>query len=420
MFNSVVVEVVIGLVFVFSLLAVLVTYTNSIITTALNLRAEHLKNGIIALITDEDLQARLLTHPLVNIIDMDPNQITSQSATDAVLEGPQTDVSYIPPETFVEALIGILLEQADRVLYKTLEAAINTMETSMEKLQLRGLFDDLRHAFSEETLRSIYGVVQNVSDDATRARLHAGLQEVEAVVSALRFQDGGLVPLLRAIEDIGDEKLKGALRTLVSSAENLEDAERKLTNWFNDGMGRATEAFKKVLQRYSLVVALTLTVFFNVDTIYLSRALWQNDALRAEVAAAATAYETGVVQGAIQATDPEAIGPDASTEALLESLDQQVSEAQATTQTLLDLQLPIGWQFTEVTDEMVRVSQVQGLSDPYNNGRNLWNFVPGNSDQWFWLWIQKLAGIAVTTIAAAQGAPFWFDLLRRLTTRRSS
>jgi hypothetical protein len=54
-----------------------------------------------------------------------------------------------------------------------------------------------------------------------------------------------------------------------------------------------------------------------------------------------------------------------------------------------------------------------GLSDPRTNPRNLWNFTQINGN-WFGLLIQKIVGILASTIAASQGAPFWFDLLNRL------
>jgi hypothetical protein len=45
--------------------------------------------------------------------------------------------------------------------------------------------------------------------------------------------------------------------------------------------------------------------------------------------------------------------------------------------------------------------------------------VPGNSPYWLQLWLEKIGGLILTTVAVMQGAPFWFDLLKRLTTRPS-
>ncbi|MEO8394802.1 MAG: hypothetical protein ABI700_17540 [Chloroflexota bacterium] len=46
--------------------------------------------------------------------------------------------------------------------------------------------------------------------------------------------------------------------------------------------------------------------------------------------------------------------------------------------------------------------------------RNLWLLIPGHSPNWFGLFLRKVIGVAVTVIAIGQGAPFWFDLIRRL------
>jgi len=35
-------------------------------------------------------------------------------------------------------------------------------------------------------------------------------------------------------------------------------------------------------------------------------------------------------------------------------------------------------------------------------------------------WVIKLIGIAISAFAARQGAPFWFDLLRKLVSLRSA
>ena len=55
--------------------------------------------------------------------------------------------------------------------------------------------------------------------------------------------------------------------------------------------------------------------------------------------------------------------------------------------------------------------------DPLRDTRNLWNVLPGGNPGWFGLLVEKLVGLLLTTIAVMQGAPFWFDLLRRATGR---
>jgi len=80
------------------------------------------------------------------------------------------------------------------------------------------------------------------------------------------------------------------------------------------------------------------------------------------------------------------------------------------------MQLPLGWEWQVVTPSLIQKSLELGLQDPRSNPRNLWNLTQINGS-WFGFVIQKIVGILAATIAAAQGAPFWFDLLNRLTKR---
>ena len=74
-----------------------------------------------------------------------------------------------------------------------------------------------------------------------------------------------------------------------------------------------------------------------------------------------------------------------------------------------------------LTPEMAQDAATLGLPDPYSDQNNLWNLWPGNGNPgWFSLLLAKLVGLAVSAIAAAQGAPFWFDLLAKFTSRRNA
>ena len=224
--------------------------------------------------------------------------------------------------------------------------------------------------------------------------------------------------LEHGIQQIKDPRLKSALRTVLTTAEDMDDAKRKLENWFNDGMSRASEHFKKWIQRWSLAVALTLTVVLNVDTLYLARTLWEDPQLRQNVVQAATVFETEGIPLNESDEDANLVPEDEANEGTtFADITEDALAAQETAQTLLELQLPITWEITPVTDEMIQQSLNLGLPDPRSNPRNLWNYDPRNNGNWFTLLLEKLIGIGLTTIAAAQGAPFWFDLLRKLTSR---
>jgi hypothetical protein len=167
-----------------------------------------------------------------------------------------------------------------------------------------------------------------------------------------------------------------------------------LTKWFDAGLNRAQELFKRRLALFSFIAGALLALTLNVDTLYVGEALWNDPVLRQATAqAAATAAESTTVP----------------TES--DQLQQSIAAAENTVNDLLDLRLPIGWYFesldTESTDPNLQVQ----LRDT----RNLWNILPAGNSKWFGLLLQKIIGLALTAIAVMQGAPFWFDLLRRAT-----
>jgi hypothetical protein len=457
MFNTSVIEVVIGLVFVFSLMAILVTQINTLIVNLLNLRARQLKQGLQSLITDRDMQARLIGHPLINLVKttVRPEEKLSAQEAAKVSNAAETRVAYIAPSTFVDSLTDILMVEADK-LYTPLSKVADDIPDSDEKSRVRQLLRTLRSGFTEQTLRDLREAFSVVSDSKSRARLMAGLEELEEALNQLTFRSDELVPLLQGIRNIADEGFRKAMETLIASARTLEEAEQKLQNWFNDGMSRVSEVYKLRMQIISIGVAFMLTMVFNVDAIYLARTLWEDPELRQSVVAAAENYQqTGaVVQVADLESDatvpePDALTPigaqtaEATPDASLgpvpeataepddllvmpednpdlvtaETLARNVDDVTTTVQQLRGLQLPIGWEFTPIDENLVEASKILGLSDPTNNPRNLYNFVPGNSDGWLGLVIVKILGIIGTTMAAAQGAPFWFDLLNKIARR---
>ena len=65
MLGSAVIEVMIGLIFVYILLSLLVMQINQIIANAFKIRAHTLRERVEALIFDNQLQERVLSHPVV-------------------------------------------------------------------------------------------------------------------------------------------------------------------------------------------------------------------------------------------------------------------------------------------------------------------------------------------------------------------
>ncbi|MEU4240747.1 hypothetical protein [Actinoplanes sp. NPDC026619] len=153
-------------------------------------------------------------------------------------------------------------------------------------------------------------------------------------------------------------KLDGADLTL--------EAKAALENWFDETMGRLGGAYKRWVTGVLFVVGLGLSAAGNVSAFHAAQTLWQQPAVRQAAIDAAA-------QAAAKSTTPDSV----------------VAENVKTVQDLAGLGLPVGWeQGTHWSDAAWTVSH--------------------------------LAGWLVTALLLMLGAPFWFDILSRLVSLRTT
>jgi len=181
-----------------------------------------------------------------------------------------------------------------------------------------------------------------------------------------------------AIKGMDDKApLKGTLLSIVTAAGDKVDGLRKnFEDWYNAAEVVMTNMYRQKMWQFSLMVGIVVSILLNVDAIAVGVNLWRDSTLRSSVVTAATDYTTK----AIQSNDP--------------LVTQQ--NAQKAIQALGVLNLPIGWQTAPfMPADWAQTSQTLN----------------------FWTGLLKLAGWLITGFAGAQGAPFWFDVLRRATNR---
>jgi hypothetical protein len=180
--------------------------------------------------------------------------------------------------------------------------------------------------------------------------------------------------LFTAFDKMSSDPLKTALQPLLTQAAgDLEQAQRNVEHWFDTVMDRATGWYKRWNQQVLLVLGLGVAMVVGADTLHISKELWRNEALRAGLAETATV-----------------IGND---ESCREAVTNSTGDATHAARKCLD-------RFESLTEGM---------------GLPLTHF--GDEGQvWWW----QLLGYLLTAMAASFGAPFWFDLLGRLTKLRSA
>jgi hypothetical protein len=168
----------------------------------------------------------------------------------------------------------------------------------------------------------------------------------------------------------------------------------EVAGWYDAQMERVSGWYKRWTKRWIIAVGLLIAVLVGVNTVRIAESLYGSDTVREAVSAAAT--------GPGLCGDPAA------------GTDQSVTEGPAARTALcvqdtlrgLDVAgLPLGWPTGCPADPAACARPA--LSDP--------GAPVGVLD-----WLVTLLGIALTTGAAALGAPFWFDAIGRLSSLRST
>ena len=404
---SAILPLVIGLVFIYSLMAILVTQINALIVSALNLRAKNLRESLMNLVSDRKLQAEILSHPLIKLVDSEKSKLLSvqlnNKAVNEVMKADLTRVDYVAPATFVEALVGLLIVRA----YGDIDKALNTVVDEDTRARIDRQIRDFIAAPSDEQLAVLRQTLSSIEALGTDLKpVRAIYQQMLLSFNEVRNRNTDLLPLLMGIATIEIPVFREAMQMVLFNVTNAAQAIKKLEAWFDDGMNRASTLFREKLQKLSLIAAIGLVLILNIDTLAMTRAFWIDPTLRDAVATSAEEFIQNTPTEPTTAITPAEID-------VAQAVQDDLNAARATVNQLLSLSVPMGWSWIEV-DCTSTDSDIQRICESPNNLRNFFN---SSNPNWGSLVIGKMIGLIASAIAAAQGAPFWFDLLRKLTAR---
>jgi hypothetical protein len=201
--------------------------------------------------------------------------------------------------------------------------------------------------------------------------------------------------LLILIKAVQDEKLRALLLSIVGiDTKTLEEFQAKLASWFDQYMERVSGWYKRRTQVILLVLGLILAIVLNADSLTMANALLANPTLRESVAGIASEYvgTNPAPSGGINAG-----GAPAETPPTTEELVAKIGKIASLQAKLASLNLPILWLPADAN-----------TVDPRE--------VPSDLNGW----IYKVVGLMITALLVSLGAPFWFDLLNRITNLRAA
>ena len=411
-----IVQVIVGVIFVYILLSIVVTEVNSLVVRATKLRARNLRSSVNKIIEDPVIRAKVYTHPLIQLVKADPiapTQRISRAEAEKIVKRPVAAVDWIDPNTFVDVVLNTIKAESDQQLFGALVNVIDGMPAGAERRGLRVMVN--RIIATGAGMKELRDALPYVQDRRYRGALTDIVNQIDEEVSLLGLEPTTNVSLMAGIRQIENQNLRHALSTVMFSADNMETARSNLENWFNNAMNRASASYRGTMKNLSVVVALAFALVFNIDTVHIARTLWEDPAAREQISSELSySVQSGELQGQLNEAGGEGDELRASQLEPEDSIGDAVETGAAIAnqlQDIQDLRLPIGWQFINVGEQL---RAQYAFEDP----NNLWNYFPENNPEgWLGLLGMKFLGIAATVIAAAQGAPFWFGIVNRILRR---
>lgn len=288
-------QVAIGVLFVWVFLAVLTSQIQEWIASIFQWRGHMLEESIARMLSDPELKNKLYNHPLIQGLHSKDGMPSSKKTRRP---------SGIPSDKFTLVLFEQVMKSG---------AYVGEAKDAFEKLKKN---------------------VEALKASSTDSHLTHFAESLDT--------------LLLDIEDKGENAVNA-----------ITEARKRVESWFDNTMERLGGAYKRRVQVAGIVIAIAISAVMNVDTAAIVNSLWKDPVIREAIVAQASQLTEEDISGATDTIKAE---------------------------TLEKLPIPIGW--TQAT----LPSDVGG-------------------------WASKVMGILISGIAGAQGAPYWFDLMRKLLSR---
>jgi hypothetical protein len=433
-------EVAIGLIFTWLVLSVAVMYIQEWIVSRLGWRSDMLETYISNLVADPSLAKQFYDHPLIQAL---------HSGSDG-----QQKPAYIPAAQFSMAMLDIIskMPKESALIQKTiydLQGEIDKLGGNNRKnarMQLDLTLSLARNAVSSEgddsivlpMLEKIKQGIRKLHDDypALRRVIRAKISEfvnqktqIDTILAKLRAQSGGApdqTPVGQFKEGLAalsvvQPQFKQAVDALISGEEGssadsdvfLAAVRKNLEDWFNNAMDRLSGWYKRRAQTLAFIIGISVGILLNVDSLQLATQLWRDPAVRDALAAQASAFASQDASAATTQNGQQ-----------LAAIGLQISQ----------LNVPIGWIGTGQPMDASRSVQMG------DGSQKICTFSPQSEMDLFGIplatecypivntphvndvtgWLLKLIGLFITGAAAAQGAPFWFDILKKVVNVRAN
>lgn len=458
-----IVEVAIGIVFVWIVLSLTTIQIQEWISTRLDKRARDMEKAIEEMLANRNLKAQFYDHPVIRGLTAKkrkrPSKTPAWFYNNPLVRGFTKEKrklpSYIPSQQFALTLFDIamtagtessLIQQGILKIRDDLEndKKLTVDEAVIEELNLLAEFarsaaaTEAKTAVTQKTLEALKEeaeqFIEKFNDKYPKLKLSAAVKrklrndledalkeaerlkgEIDNVLekqSKKRAKDPALLKVRHGIAALSviSPEVNQTLNALLLNVEDyvtqgetkLGKARQNVEKWFDDSMDRVSGAFKRYSQVMALIIGFIVALLLNVDSVNLTIYLWREPSVRQALAENASNFELPQEQ--------------------LESNPEQAM--QDFRKQFVGLNLPIGWVIDETKGTAFFDKDCQlfpGIHQTFGIPVFASNkcLAPSQSNNQSNIAL-KFIGIFLTALAARQGAPFWFDILKRFVNLRGT
>src|ERR1700756_95186 len=256
MFGSFILDVAVGMVFIYLLLSLVASGVNEILASILQSRAANLQRGLRSLLSGDAIGAGELV-----------DQIYNHGLIRGLYPDPVKDLKDDKPLSWLTRL---------RLKLQSMMAIAPGKEISGIKNQL------LLPSYIPARTFALAMI------DILSKSQAEGKSPLENIEDFLAMHAAGN----------GQNKAAEALLTLVKDAKNdvpavgaqLQRFQKNLEDWYNDAMDRVAGWYKRYTQKVLLIVGLLIAIAFNVNSISIVHLLWVDRDIREGMVNAASDY----------------------------------------------------------------------------------------------------------------------------------
>lgn len=355
---------------------------------------------------------------------------------------------------FVFVTMSAIVSSAQELLFQLLGWRSRKLRKTVETM----LTDP---EYKREVSRRVYSHPLIAGQENSRKHItwiepKAFAQALAYAVQPIHSNGDPIDDLPHSVDALREGELKRRLQTLLpaaSSAATREDIESSIASWFETAARKSGESYKADATAASYLIAAVVTVMLNVSPIEITQRLMADDALRTTFASAVPdlapmLYNPGeglpVATPAASAqslADAPGTTPKASLKP--EDLERILSLYKCAESRL---SLPIGWEWMANAADALKATGDQNTLNGGDEAAACEKAIASAAtsanaalaDSLTRLQLKPttkfereygpnfetdhpmliFAGWLVMMIAAAQGAPFWFDLLKKFVARR--